>query len=414
MKVAFLVNDLQLSGGVGVVIAHARQLAEHHGFDVTLVLAREQETPNWEYETLAGLHVAALHEAQGQRFDVAVATWWETTYALFTVPADRHVFFVQSLEDRFYRDWEPERSMATLATGIPASFITEATWIADILRDLHPEAPCYLVRNGIDKDVFAGPRQVVPHPPAPLRVLVEGNPTAWFKHVPEAIQAVAMMDEPHHLTVVTSHHAEVSGQGADRIVGPVSQRELAALYADVDVVLKLSSVEGMFGPPLEGFHMGATCLVAPVTGHEEYVEHGWNGLVCDWDDPRGTARLLDLLARDRRLLHVLRSNALRTAKTWPSWEQSSQFMALALRRIRSEPPPPAAPAAMRLLGDARAATEMYRRRVQERNEFAWTAQRVEQVKRLPAVREARAAWRAPRTQRTLGPVVRWLWRRLSG
>ena len=27
MKVAFLVNDLQLSGGVGVVVQHARQLS---------------------------------------------------------------------------------------------------------------------------------------------------------------------------------------------------------------------------------------------------------------------------------------------------------------------------------------------------------------------------------------------------
>ena len=34
VKVAFLVNDLQLSGGVGVVVEHARQLARHHGFDV--------------------------------------------------------------------------------------------------------------------------------------------------------------------------------------------------------------------------------------------------------------------------------------------------------------------------------------------------------------------------------------------
>ena len=56
-----------------------------------------------------------------------------------------------------------------------------------------------------------------------------------------------------------------------RLVGPVSQAELARLYADTDVVLKLSRIEGMFGPPLEGFHCGATCVVTPVTGHDEYV-----------------------------------------------------------------------------------------------------------------------------------------------
>ena len=53
MKVCFLVNDLQLSGGVGVVVEHARRLAHDHGFDTALVLVREQETPSWRYEALA-------------------------------------------------------------------------------------------------------------------------------------------------------------------------------------------------------------------------------------------------------------------------------------------------------------------------------------------------------------------------
>ena len=45
MKVAFLVNDLQLSGGVGVVVQHARQLSTIEDWDVTLVLVRERGGP---------------------------------------------------------------------------------------------------------------------------------------------------------------------------------------------------------------------------------------------------------------------------------------------------------------------------------------------------------------------------------
>ena len=78
MKVCFLVNDLQLSGGVGVVVAHARQLHDRHGFYVTLVLAREQEDPHWRHEPLQGLPVLSLDEARRTRFDVAISTWWET------------------------------------------------------------------------------------------------------------------------------------------------------------------------------------------------------------------------------------------------------------------------------------------------------------------------------------------------
>jgi hypothetical protein len=147
---------------------------------------------------------------------------------------------------------------------------------------------------------------------------------------------------------------DVARAAPDRVVRAVPHAEMARLYAEHDVVLKLSRVEGMFGPPLEGFHRGATCVVTPVTGHEEYVRHGVNGMVVDWDDIRGTARTLDLLARDRALLHRLRLGALATAQAWPSWEQAGGFMALALRRIAAEPPPAPRLAGRRLVRDFQA------------------------------------------------------------
>jgi hypothetical protein len=161
---------------------------------------------------------------------------------------------------------------------------------------------------------------------------------------------------------------------------------MAELYGRVDVLLKLSSVEGMFGPPLEGFHRGATCVVTPVTGHEEYVEHAWNGLLTDWNDLRGTARQLDLLARDRSLLAFLRANALETARAWPSWQQSSQFMAAALLAIRRAPAPGGAAAAGRLLADLRGGLESYHLHLRERAVHAQRAQRIERrLRQLLAV-----------------------------
>ncbi len=388
MKVAFLVNDLQLSGGVGVVVQHARQLSMIDGWDVTLVLVREEEGPSWHgYEHLPHLHVRSREQALSEHYDVAVATWWETTFTLFELAADRYAYFVQSLEDRFYRHDEAERLGAGLTLDLPVSFITEAGWIRATLAGLRPDAPCYLVRNGIDKDVFAPLEQPPLNTSDPLRVLIEGSPVSWFKHVHEAIHAAAAMREPHHVTVVCGDHKALGDVVADEVVGPLSHREMAALYERIDVVLKLSSVEGMFGPPLEGFHRGATCVVTPVTGHEEYVQHGWNGMLADWDDLRGSARQLDLLARDRELLHFLRTNALETARAWPSWEQSSQFMAAALLSIRREPPPAATAGAARLLADLRGGIEVYSGHLRERIGFAQRAQRFER----PLVRIRRSA-----------------------
>jgi glycosyltransferase involved in cell wall biosynthesis len=420
VKVAFLVNDLQLSGGVGVVVQHARQLSTIEGWDVTLVLVREEEGPSWHgYEHLPHLHVRSREQALSEHYDVAVATWWETTFTLFELSAERYAYFVQSLEDRFYRHDEAERLGAGLTLDLPVAFITEATWIVDTLAGLRPDAPCHLVRNGIDKGVFAPPERAPINTTDPLRVLVEGSPVAWFKHVHEAIHAAAAMREPHHVTVVCGDRTALGEVVADEIVGPLSHREMADLYARTDVVLKLSSVEGMFGPPLEGFHRGATCVVTPVTGHDEYVEHGWNGLLTDWDDLRGTARQLDLLARDRELLQFLRANALETARAWPSWEQSSQFMAGALLKIRREPPAPSAAASARLLADLRGGIEIYGGQLHERAAFARRALRVERVlarlrrsaavRGLQRLRRYRALQFAARPLRPLtSRVRRWL------
>jgi O-antigen biosynthesis protein len=348
VRVAFLIQDLQLSGGVGVIVAHAAQLSRK-GFEVDLVLTRDTALPEWSHHGLASARVLPLAEARG-RYDIALATWWETAEHLHELDAARHACFVQSLEDRFYPDGSPWRTAAGLALDRPVRFVTEARWIADTLERLYPGEKVLYVRNGIAKDVFA-PVPSVPVAKGELRVLIEGSARVPFKGVAEALAATGAMAAPRYVTVVAPDGSGAEIPGADRIAGPLTQRELAALYSDSDVLLKLSRVEGMFGPPLEAFHRGATCVVTPVSGHDEYIVHGENGLVVDWDDTAGTARALDTLASDRALLHRLRSGALATARSWPSWEQQGQVMAAALLALRREPPPDPKTAARRLSRD---------------------------------------------------------------
>jgi len=351
VRVAFLTQDLQLSGGVGVIVAHAVQLSRH-GLDVDLVLTRVAGRPDWTHHGLEAVQVVGLEQARTRTYDVALATWWQTTQHLFELDAARHACFVQSLEDRFYAPADPRRLGAALALDLPVRFVTEARWIADTLEALRPGERVFYVRNGIAKDVFAPVARVPVSAPGPLRILIEGSADVPFKGVGDALGVVASMREASHVTVVSPDGSGAGLSGADRVAGPVSQRELAGMYARTDVVLKLSRVEGMFGPPLEGFHSGATCVVTPVTGHDEFVEHGENGLVVDWDDRTGAARALDGLARDRALLHRLRCGALATARGWPSWEQQGQVMAMALRTIRSEPAPDGRRLGLRLARDA--------------------------------------------------------------
>lgn len=414
LRVGFLVNDLSLSGGVGVVVEYARHLAALPDMTAALILVRELEEDAWRYAALGDVEVLDVEQARERDWDVLVSTWWETALRLFDLPAERYVSFVQSLEDRFYVPGKPERLGAALALDLPVSFITEATWIRDTLADLRPGAPCRLVRNGIDKSVYA-PLDAVPDDAGgPLRVLIEGNPRVWFKGVPAAAEAAAAMRLPHVTTLVTANPADAGRVPVDHVVGPLTPPEMADLYARHDVLLKLSRVEGMFGPPLEAFHRGATCVVTEVTGYDEYVRHLENGLVVDWDDPHGTARALDLLAHDRALLRRLRQGALATARAWPSWDDQAPLMADALREIAAEPPPAAAAAAGALGADVLAALETYRLQLDEREELAARVRRFERAKGLPGLAPVVRQWERPGVQRHVAPRVISSLKRLSG
>ncbi len=119
------------------------------------MLAREQAEPDWGFPGLAEVPVHGMERARALHYDVAVATWWETVGPALELDADRHAYFVQSLEDRFYMPHEAPRLAAALTYDLPLEVITEARWIAETLEALMPERRCLLVRNGIDKDVFA-------------------------------------------------------------------------------------------------------------------------------------------------------------------------------------------------------------------------------------------------------------------
>jgi glycosyltransferase involved in cell wall biosynthesis len=240
--------------------------------------------------------------------DVVVAVW-----ARAAAGAAHDVLLLRCMEDRL---GVPGAAAEHTRAG---AVIASEGWIIeqlDALRAGRIEGPVLLVREGVDKDVFAAPPAVRPALDGPLRIAAAGGGRT-------AAQATAeQMREPHAF---------------DYVAGGAGAAERAAAFRGADVVLVTAPVTGDARASLEGFHCGATCVTTPVTGHEEHVVDGVNGLVASFDDDRGTARLLDLLARDRRLLHELRTAALATARAWPSPARSAAMLALALRRIASAP-----------------------------------------------------------------------------
>jgi glycosyltransferase involved in cell wall biosynthesis len=413
MRICFLLSGLSRSGGVNAVIQHSRWLRKNHGCEITLVLL-DGKFPEDDFGLTEEFQVTLLQDLPKdiEPFDVAIATYWESAFWIYEVPAAHYAHFVQSLEDRFFPPRTPNRMLARISQGLPLTTITEASWIAEVMEDVGSE-PVHLVPNGVDKEVFA-PLEEIPAPHGgPLRVLVEGHPAVWFKSVPEANDVIEQMSSPHEAVFVVPNPDE-SGEEltAGRALGPLTAGQMAEQYEWADVILKLSRVEGMFGPPLEAFHKGATCVVWPVTGHDQYIEHRVNGVVTDWDDLKGTARWLDLLAEDRKLLARLQSGALQTAKAWPGWPQAAERMHEALGEILAEPRVDDPARFAQLSESIRAATGPAERYAAAmglmEGEWSVTHERVWQleaeVERMGGRRRERARRLARRVYRRLRPV----------
>ena len=295
---------------------HVQRLREEHGVEADLVLA---------------------HELPDREYDIAFATWWETVGALWQLRARRRALFLQSFEQRFYGAEAPfERLGAEAVLSLPLEFVAVAPWLRDTLLELRPDARCHVVTPGIDKEVFSFERQV--RRGAPLRVLVEGQPSLPFKGVQDALAAVREMNEPAHVTLVALDPREVDGLGADRVVGGLDARGMADLYRDSDVLLKLSRVEGLGLAPIEGFHGGLPCVITPYTGHEEYAADLENALVVGFGDIEGVTAALDRLAGDRDLLERLSAGARRTAEHWPDPSSSTAALHDALGEIEGAEP----------------------------------------------------------------------------
>jgi hypothetical protein len=271
MKIAFVLNDLRLSGGVNVILQHASRMASTSSDEVFLLI-RESIDDHW-YESLVGeANIVPRADWQTDSYDIAIATYWETLLLLGDVTSKSYVWFCQLYEDRFFPDRNPSISTMQIAGSIPLPVVTEAHWLQDLLVSENPDRAVEVVLNGIDKDTFTESRP--PHNPGQgFTVLVEGSLDAIAKNTAYALEGSLRSDKATGVTHVGNRPYETEDPRYHFIQSGLSFSEMADLYRSHHVQVKTPVAEGMFGPPLEGFHCGLPAIVTPVTGAEEYIVH---------------------------------------------------------------------------------------------------------------------------------------------
>ncbi len=317
-KIGYVIPSGDLSGGISVVCQHANRLRQR-GLDVVLITMNNIPIINW----FPNLNVPILpfQAVKHKRFHALIATHWTTAYQIKTMKAKRKYYFVQSVESRFYQEGSTEYHQVLQSYQLPYQYLTEALWIQRWLKE-HFNHHAIYVPNGIDEAIFH-PTPPIEHKGNRVRVLLEGPVDVPMKGMADAFEVVKDLD--CEVWCVSRTGLLQPEWRCDRFFTQVPMLHMKHIYSSCDILLKLSQVEGFFGPPMEMMACGGTAVVGNCTGHDEYIVDGYNALVVPLGNLEHAKQVLNRLIHDHGLRMQLSLNGKQTAAQW-RWDQTIETL----------------------------------------------------------------------------------------
>lgn len=317
LRVAYVVPSTDVSGGVAVVLQHANRL-QARGHDA--LIASETALRSMDWFPGQAVPIVGIDDLPSD-LDCLVATGWQTSFRVAALPARHRFYFVQSDETRFHPPDSPWMHITRLSYLMDMDFLTEARWIKRWLRETFGKE-AELVPNGLDERIFHSSEPLEPRTGRP-RVLLEGAIDLPYKGMAEAYAAVA--DEDVDIWIVSSLGRPPKHWRYDRYFEQVPMSLMRRVYSSCDILLKMSRVEGFFGPPMEMMACGGAVVVGRVSGYDEYIKDGVNALVVDPEQPREAAAAVRRLVEDRQLRAALVQAGADTVRRW-RWEPSIDIL----------------------------------------------------------------------------------------
>jgi glycosyltransferase involved in cell wall biosynthesis len=320
-KIAFILPGVGISGGIAVVLRHASMLIDS-GHDVMVINIGVDSAPDWFTGNKAPIiHFNDQRQYLFDNIDILIATGWNTAEWLNKIQSKRKLYFVQSDERRFVDDLESKNRIES-TYRMNCEYLTEARWIIDLLRtEFNQKA--YYVPNGLDQSFFYPLEEKKKAEKSKVRVLIEGPICIPFKGMKEAYSAISELD--CEIWIVSSAGKPPADWRYDKYFEAVPMAQMREIYANCDILLKMSRVEGFFGPPMEAMACGCAVVVSEVTGWDEYIVNGKNALVVGHMDVDGARSSVQQLIEDVKLRSNLVAGGLETVKNW-TWERSHNAM----------------------------------------------------------------------------------------
>ncbi len=273
MKIAYLLEDTELAGGIRVAVAHGDALTDL-GHEVTMVTKGGPLT--WRSSRARWLHVRSFEELDARPFDFVVGTFWTTLAVAWSLAGARAVHFCQGYEGSFAA-YQTHRPLIDEAYRLPLPKITVSPHLVPICHRFYPDAS-YI--GQIVDDIFFQPH---PSHRGKPRVLLVGPAQADFKGIDVGYEAVrraralgADFDLIRAAQWPAADHEPANLASEFHVALPTG--EMALLFASCDVFLGPSRHEEGFGlPAAEAMASGVPAVLSEIPSF------------LSWDDVRDYA-----------------------------------------------------------------------------------------------------------------------------
>ena len=357
LKINILLYHPGLSGGDRVMAIYARYLREH-GHEVFLTglkrprirlrkrvmdLLRTGKLPGRGHRKThydhAGIKVRLakntkrITDADLPDADVVIATFWPTAeWAVDLSPQKgTPVYFIQNDESQFPHA-DPERVKATYRT--PITKIVISKWLDTLLQEKYNQIPLANIANSVNLEQFSAPPRNKNKTPCVGFLYGDSR----IKGVDITLEAIRKIRKSvPDLKVIAFGSSPVSKHlplpaGCSFHLNP-PQDNIRNIYAQCDVWLCGSRLEGFHLPPMEAMACRCPVVSTAVGGPLDVIENGKQGYVVPIEDANALAeKTLSILQGSDADWRRMSDAAYATASSY-SWDDAGALFEAALLEV---------------------------------------------------------------------------------
>ena len=302
MKIAYFIRNIGVSGGVKVVLQHAKMLREE-GYDVTLFT--QQVKDHWDLkEKPVILQADDLKDMS--EFDITVASVYHDVKKLFMKGARKLVHLCQgyepidylsritgeSITERYQRKgffsvlesqldlvkFKKRIRQIETVYALPTYKAAVSKHLVELLEGKYGQR-CALIQNGIDLKTFRPDQRRTWGKKGTIRLLSVGSADVGFKGIGDTLEAVKLLKEKGidleliRVSPGLPSRREREGGLVHSYRTGLKENEMAEVYRESDIYIS-SSLEGEgFGlPAIEAMASGLPSILTEVSTYMNFDE----------------------------------------------------------------------------------------------------------------------------------------------